>query len=158
MTKVDSTRVMDSATTKVRVSDSTGIDHEVDDTAVGMSGSTAGVTLNDGDLDTGVVTAKVGNVTLTVSKSKDGRTHIECKSDSLTLVIRNREKTIVYLNRRYDSLVNMRAVFHHSVSDSVTSATTTTIKPTVLGFLLKLWPVWVIVIIIAIVLFIIKRL
>ncbi len=94
----------------VRIKDSTVV-HDVTvtkdsivvkDSTIGIAGSSTGVTIQNGStIDT---TTHEGNVNLHRYVDNKGKEHIDCNSDSLTLVIKNliREKT--ESSQRYDSM------------------------------------------------------
>ncbi|NCX93145.1 MAG: hypothetical protein EBX40_00500 [Gammaproteobacteria bacterium] len=72
--------------------------HAVDlryDTAVGVSGSTATVTVPDSALDNGVE-VKSGNATVTGYRDSKGKVHLKANCDSLTFVISNLRKQLLY--------------------------------------------------------------
>ena len=113
--------VKDSLNAHVRVElhtvDSSAHERTTGDTAIGLPGESVGVTLN-ADQDT---TVKNGNITLHTYTDRNGRRHIDCKSDSLTLVINNLVHERDFFHRSADALLASTTDASHSeVRDSST--------------------------------------
>ena len=79
----------DSSITQIQIAqyaqDSTAYEKQTGDTVIGLPSTNVKLTI-DNDRDT---TARQGNITLRTYTDKHGKRHIDCTSDSLTLVIKN---------------------------------------------------------------------
>lgn len=106
----------DSSATNIKTSsvEQSGYNSVSTDTAVGISGNNIGLVLDNlhTDADTFI---KKGNLTFHAYTDNKGARHLDCKEDSVTLVLRNFMMEEVYHNYRFDSL----GTYYRHVMDSV---------------------------------------
>lgn len=131
----------------------------VEDTAVGVSGDDAKLSLsaaetkpqpcNDGSCTEApkTYTSKSGRTTATAIVNPDGSMIIDCKTDSLTIVIKRLIKDSVYQRQRFDSLRFIKILTAHS--DTTDDVSVTKTVTTLWG---KYW-IWILVLIVCIVIY-----
>jgi hypothetical protein len=117
-------------TVQVVQHDSTYVDRYVHDSVLGLSGTSIGI-LADSNMDTVIVK---GGVSLTMSHDKNGKQHITCKEDSLTLVIHNLVTEKTFLQRSLDSTKFSNTVMGRNSDVQVTKE-----KTKELPWYLQLW-------------------